>query len=903
MVTIVEATKILEEQEQEVSQVEQRLAEQREEFISLTRRKPLTLERQIRTGEIVGVGAVAQTIRETRQAKIEARQSFLPQFTEAEKQIIGFREQLAGQKELVTKAKIEESRRARFQDILSRIARGRPIPPGTTAQEVARAEEILKPFISRSVGDVQIAKLKTQGLIPVFKEQELVGFQDIIGKVDLPLEALGTIGEVRLESLEQKGIISFVKIEPKEITGFVTELEKPTGFFGLRRASFEIEKFVEEQRVKGEEAFLGEGGAFVLGAGLTLIQAPERFFQLGKGLVTDPVQTIVDIPGGITTSVAEIGVGLRSPTPGFAGGRLAGEVLILKGTGKLIQKAPIPKLKIRSLDIPTIKGDIGIKVFGLETKGGRGIVFGTKTPRGFEFGKGDIGLELQALKPGAEIKIGSVLETKLILEELTKAPEFVTLRGQQLIPIFEDILRETKGIESAFIKEPKLFEATERLPRTGVQTVLDIAKEEKGVLFGSKARAFQLAEEFEIGGEIFKLQKVPRDIELRFDQAGADLQAITEKTISRFRKQGTIIEEGRRFELGTAREIKGKPFTVEIKVDKTFVKAVELKGAETLLDQEFVPEFVIGFQKQGKPIKIGGIKATALEEELRGVSQGILRLRKEVDTGLLDISPPTKRLKDIGSVSVSARTLAESKAFDSSLLKRIEQFEELFPEKLVREQVSKALIDEKVALADFSPGKFKPQKDFFSSPSLVSPPSRVSISVSPISSPSVSSSALSPSVSPPSISPPSISPPSISPPSISPPSISPPSVSPSLSPSISPPSISPLSISPPSISPLTPTPPPIVFFPERKPKKKKKKKKIKKARAIIRPSLTGIILGIEAPAIESPRLGITPFQIRGLETGFNVPRRKRKVVKKKKASGKKKKAKRKTESRFSFTDL
>ena len=54
-----------------------------------------------------------------------------------------------------------------------------------------------------------------------------------------------------------------------------------------------------------------------------------------------------------------------------------------------------------------------------------------------------------------------------------------------------------------------------------------------------------------------------------------------------------------------------------------------------------------------------------------------------------------------------------------------------------------------------------------------------------------------------------------------------------------------------------------------KTKEKKKKTKVKKKKkGIIRPSFTGIVAGVEGAAIEIPRLGITPFQIRGLKTGF-----------------------------------
>ena len=60
----------------------------------------------------------------------------------------------------------------------------------------------------------------------------------------------------------------------------------------------------------------------------------------------------------------------------------------------------------------------------------------------------------------------------------------------------------------------------------------------------------------------------------------------------------------------------------------------------------------------------------------------------------------------------------------------------------------------------------------------------------------------------------------------------------------------------------------------------------KKGRVPIRPSFTGIVLGIKEAAIITETIGVSPISIRGLETGFEVPKRKKT---KKKVSKKKKK--------------
>ena len=128
------------------------------------------------------------------------------------------------------------------------------------------------------------------------------------------------------------------------------------------------------------------------------------------------------------------------------------------------------------------------------------------------------------------------------------------------------------------------------------------------------------------------------------------------------------------------------PYTIEAKVNGKYEKVAEFKGGDSVIEFEEVPEYVVGLKKVGKPLKVKGIKATKLSEELRGVTQGILRVRKS--EGLIDIYPSPKRLKDIGSVSVSARTLEMSKP-SAKLRRDIESFEKLFPDELVKEQVKK----------------------------------------------------------------------------------------------------------------------------------------------------------------------------------------------------------------------
>jgi len=132
----------------------------------------------------------------------------------------------------------------------------------------------------------------------------------------------------------------------------------------------------------------------------------------------------------------------------------------------------------------------------------------------------------------------------------------------------------------------------------------------------------------------------------------------------------------------------------------------------------------------------------------------------------------------------------------------------------------------------------------------------------------------------------SIGTPSIGVPSIGVPPTSPPTSPPTLDiPTINIPSIGTPSVGTPSIIP-PPSRPPKRRGRERKRKKETKTKKRKKPRVPIRPSLTGIVLDIETPAIATETFGVSPFDIRGTRTGL-APKKKKKSVRKTKKRKKK----------------
>ena len=686
-----------------------------------------------------------------------------------------------------------------------------PAPKGKRTTRTPEEETRIK---AKSIKLAGINKQLREGKITTAEAQRLRLGQETISKEQLQkektterrrriIETTAKIERARPSrpfqlSTAGKGLVDIGQIPRREI-GVVTKVSPPTSLVGRieakrQRLSFEAEFRTRDQPFKRQVLKFGAAGLTALAIPVSLVTQPKEFItgtlRLGKQIITQPSATGLEF-GRVLRQQPEVVVGA-----------IAGTALTGKGLQKVIQLPIIPKPAKGIIEIPTPKGTAEIKVFGIAA-GTRALPLVTRTPRGLKLGRVDISPELTQLKPGADIKIGGPLETALIKRGLEKAPG-TTKVGLEAIAPARRILIKTRRTRAKAIGLPT---QTERLGPKATKIVLGIAKEEQAVVFGSFARKAQ-----DPAG------RLPRDIDIRVDKAtGPDIQRITETTLGRLRRGGEVVR------------LRGDtPGVIEVKRGKVFEKAVEFKGKEPLIEGEKVPEQILGLQKVGKPIKVADQQFTSLSEELRGVTQGVIRVKKTPE-GRLTIGPPPKRVKDIGSLLQTGKTLAGARLVRSKLLEKdIFKLEELFgrkktispPETLVR-------------LADFGPSRRPRVGGGRIAVSPVSPVSKVSprAGISPVSprpsprpSPSISiSPRISPSVSPvrsvsPSISPsprPSISP-VISPsPSKSPigKSISPfPSPSPRPSPSIS---ISPrpsLSISPsispgPSISPTLPISP------------------------------------------------------------------------------------------------
>jgi len=104
---------------------------------------------------------------------------------------------------------------------------------------------------------------------------------------------------------------------------------------------WDIETFKSKQETKGERDLLtpiGRVGLFGAKAITPFVAFPSRVFGFGKGLVTEPIKTITSIPSGVSKSIKQIGVELKSPTPESALGTLFGEYYLFKGLGVAVSK-------------------------------------------------------------------------------------------------------------------------------------------------------------------------------------------------------------------------------------------------------------------------------------------------------------------------------------------------------------------------------------------------------------------------------------------------------------------------------------------------------------------------------------------------------------------------------------
>lgn len=132
--------------------------------------------------------------------------------------------------------------------------------------------------------------------------------------------------EVRQELERKKEIAQRLRREKPVSEVQPARLSKPEEFIAR----------TQTRVIRGERVGVKERATlFVVSAGTTIASFPKETFQFGKALLTQPVKTIKEIPTGIKTAGTQFFAELEGPTPEVPLGRLTGEVVALKGAGKV----------------------------------------------------------------------------------------------------------------------------------------------------------------------------------------------------------------------------------------------------------------------------------------------------------------------------------------------------------------------------------------------------------------------------------------------------------------------------------------------------------------------------------------------------------------------------------------
>ncbi len=133
------------------------------------------------------------------------------------------------------------------------------------------------------------------------------------------------------------------EVQPAPITPGIT------GRLERRRAE------LETRGLRGDITLKERAALFAIPFAATIISFPKSTFEFSKALVTDPVGTVADIPGGVVESGKQLLSELEGPTPETAFGTLTAEATILKGTGELSKLIGGRRVKTPKKDVKVIK--------------------------------------------------------------------------------------------------------------------------------------------------------------------------------------------------------------------------------------------------------------------------------------------------------------------------------------------------------------------------------------------------------------------------------------------------------------------------------------------------------------------------------------------------------------------
>ena len=578
-----------------------------------------------------------------------------------------------------------------------------------------------------------------------------------------------------------------ISLDPR--VGTLTMAERPkTITEKLRR--FAEEKEQQTIKTKGFEkqaaafAAFGLGGLAEISATLggikTLITKPK---ETSKAIVTAGKKVIAEPGKAITETGAKIGEALRT-RPASTLGRAAGGVAIGVGAGKIISKAPTPKVKLETFKLPLAEGET--QLFK-----GVSVELGKKAQPVVGVGKGKLKIGTPAIEEVTKISSKgftpqTATETRIFRESLKK---FLPEEAERLSKAIS-IAEKTEKVKVKAFK--KLTRNIKSLSPEGVEEVIRLAREKKGKVFGSFPTESQLPG-----------ARTPGDIDLDLPLGEAETISETKELVKRLRSVGEDVRISK--ETPTLIEAKVAPGKYVHAVDIKSIDAPSIAGTPT-------QEKAFGFTLTQKPTKIEDVLATPLSEQgLRKTSATFIFGEKPAapkgsqiglffETEAPTFRPKAHRIKDVPDYFSTQEFLISKKIFGKSKLrKQLTSLKETFPKQIFEDNLAKVKIEIPSSRPSLKPSKTLLSRTFPSarilpsrSPS-VRPSPRISPSIMPSITPSPSiSPSLKPSPSPSPIISPSIKPsPSLKPSKIPSPKPSPslkpsPSPSPRISPSISP---------------------------------------------------------------------------------------------------------------------
>jgi len=369
----------------------------------------------------------------------------------------------------------------------------------------------------------------------------------------------GFFGTFQAQTQKQEEVI----IKDKNQTGIkdpflstVSAVKRPTSFIGgLGFDTSQRISLLQTKGARGEITSLERaellGTSFVFDVGMV----PLGLFKFGKSLVTQPITTVKNIPGGFVQQAKELGVGLRSNTPEVAVAEIGTEIFVYKGLGK------ISKLFLKGSDIIRTAR---LKELPTEEIVAKEFFEGQTFPT---IKKGQTaGQLLQEFKPTllGETKAGGFTATTKPFKSSTKAKEgFAEFPGLYQAPKVSPRFLRISGESEKKLFSFKIFDtfrpSVVRTTPTGFELIPGVSKAQKGLASIGKAKKFFM-EQPEKGKSFIPFIKTEKEAVI---PAGTNLEKIDTRFFFKF--------EGRRVPIQEFKTIGEVGKEIKIKEPKVFL--------------------------------------------------------------------------------------------------------------------------------------------------------------------------------------------------------------------------------------------------------------------------------------------------------------------------------------------